>query len=227
MIKDNFNDISVVMISLNEERAVAEVIRKIRKTLPGSEIVLVDSSTDNTAKIAKRLKAKVIKQLPPKGYGKAMIRGLRGAKNHIVITMDCDNTYPIEAAPLMIKGIREGYDLVGTTRMSQGKPDNLSWPNYLINRIFSITASVLFLRKVEDLHTGMRAYRKKMLEAIDWQPEGPALPVELLLKPVALGYKITEIPIAYHPRIGKSTHRNKLKSVFWTFKRIFRCRFKK
>lgn len=68
----------------------------------------------------------------------------------------------------------------------------------------------------------MRAYRKSMLDALRWDPDGPALPVELVLLPQRLGYRVVELPIDYRERIGKTTlHR--WDSTLWTFKRIWRA----
>ena len=60
--------ISVAMITMNEEKAVARVIEDIRDALPGREheIVIVDSSRDATPTIAAGLGARVIRQFPPR-----------------------------------------------------------------------------------------------------------------------------------------------------------------
>jgi Glycosyl transferase family 2 len=65
-------DISIVMITMNEEKAVGKVIGDIQRLLPAAEIVIVDSSRDATPEIAAALGATVIRQFPPKGYGRAM-----------------------------------------------------------------------------------------------------------------------------------------------------------
>ena len=64
--------ISVVMISMNEEKAVGCVIADIKTHMPEAEVIVVDSSKDRTPEIAAKAGAKVIRQFPPKGYGKAM-----------------------------------------------------------------------------------------------------------------------------------------------------------
>ena len=58
---------SVVMITMNEEKAVGKVIGEIRSVLPEAEILLVDSSRDRTAEVAEALGARVIRQFPPQG----------------------------------------------------------------------------------------------------------------------------------------------------------------
>lgn len=219
-----YDNVTVSMITKNEESSIKVVITDIKKYVPGAEILIVDSSEDNTPKIAKRYGAKVIRQYPPRGYGQAMIKALLTPTKDIIVTMDCDNTYPVEVIPRLIRKISEGYDLVGTTRISKGKPKYMPLSNYIVNKIFNWIASIVFLRNIKDVHSGMRVYKRKLLHNINWESNGSALPVELLLKPVQLGYKCIEIPIIYKQRLGFTTL-DRFNSTIWTFKRIFKSRF--
>jgi glycosyltransferase involved in cell wall biosynthesis len=215
--------VTVSMITMNEEAAVAIVIKNIQKNLPDAEILIVDSSQDNTAKIAEALGARVIRQFPPRGYGPAMNQALRESTRDVVITMDCDNTYPTEQISQFSSLVLEnGYDLVDGSRLEK-KPNAMPWINYLANVFFAWMASILFFRKLTDLHSGMRAYRKSMIDALTFQTQGDALPVELLLKPLLMGYKVHCIFIDYHERIGTSTMRP-LHSAWWTVKRMLKIR---
>src|ERR1700728_1667252 len=80
-----FEMISVVMISMNEEKAVGQVIADIRTHAPDAEILLVDSSKDRTPEIAEQAGARVIRRFPPQGYGKAMEIALRSGKGDVII----------------------------------------------------------------------------------------------------------------------------------------------
>lgn len=219
-----FQNVCVSMIAKNEEEAVAGVINSIKKHLPGAEILIVDSSEDRTAEIAVEHGAKVLKQFPPKGYGPAMSRALLTPREDIIITLDCDGTYPAETLSKLIEFINEGYDLVGTSRISRGKPAHMPLTHYLANKLFNIAASIVFFRKIKDVHTGMRAYRRAMLHNISWHTDASAFPVELILKPIRKKYKVKEIPIDYRPRVGETTL-DRWNSTVWTFKRIIRSRF--
>ncbi len=215
--------ITVAMITMNEASSVAKVIKDIQAIVPEAEILIVDSSKDNTPMIAKACGAKVITQFPPQGYGPAMTCALRAATNEVIVTMDCDNTYPVQQIPYFASLILDrGYDLVDGSRL-QKKPRFMPWLNYLGNVLFACIASLLFLRHFTDLHSGMRAYRKSMLDQLSYQAKGAALPVELLLKPVKLGYKVCTVFIDYHERIGTSTMQP-LSTVWWTLKRIIKVR---
>jgi glycosyltransferase involved in cell wall biosynthesis len=219
-----FTDVSVVMISRDEEAAIAAVLDGIREHLPGAEVMLVDSSGDRTPVIAEEHGARVIRQFPPRGYGPAMERALLEPDRAIVVTMDCDGTYPADRLPELVQRVRAGADLVGTSRIDGGKPAAMPWPNYLANKSFNLLASAVFLRRIRDVHSGMRAYRRTLLHSIRWVADAPALPVELLLKPMRLGYRVEEFPIRYAERLGETTL-DRLASTVWTVKRILRSRF--
>ncbi|MDQ7824587.1 MAG: glycosyltransferase family 2 protein [Candidatus Eremiobacteraeota bacterium] len=217
--------ISVAMITMNEEDAIAKVVEDIRKHAPGAEILIVDSSKDRTAEIAESLGVKVIKQFPPRGYGPAMDCALRSASGDVVVTLDCDNTYPASMIPELAKLVtEEGYDLVDGSRLKK-KPEAMPLINYLANAGFALLASMLFLRHLTDLHSGMRAYRKTLIDELRYDPKGAALPVELLLRPLRMGRRVKVVFIDYFERVGKSTMRP-LESAWWTLVRIGRSRFR-
>jgi len=217
-------EVSVAMITMNEAAAVALVIEQIRKVVPDAEILIVDSSKDQTAEIATSLGARVIKQFPPRGYGRAMELALRSSAGKVVVTLDCDNTYPAEIIPELAGKILDGtHDIIDASRL-ESKPRSMPWANYLANAGFALIASVLFGRRLTDLHSGMRAYRKTMVDELKFDASGPALPVDLLLIPIKLNYNVGNRFISYRDRIGVSTM-DPLPSAWWTLKRILRTRF--
>ncbi len=212
--------LTVGMISMNEERAVASVIDDIHAAAPEAEILLVDSSKDKTPEIATAKGARVVRQFPPKGYGPAMFRLLHEAKTDVIITLDCDGTYPTDRIPELHRMIEEGADLVNTTR-TRHRPDAMPFANFLANRVFAGTAHALHGLPTTDVHSGMRAYRTSMLRGIDVDPNGAALPVDLFVIPARRGYHLVEVEIPYFVRIGDTTlHR--FDSTIWTFKRLLR-----
>jgi glycosyltransferase involved in cell wall biosynthesis len=211
--------ISVAMITMNEEKAVARVIEDIRAALGDRphEIVLVDSSRDETPTIATSFGARVIRQFPPQGYGRAMARVLRESMGDVVVTLDCDGTYPASEIPVLADMVLSGqYDLVNASRLGH-RPASMPLANWL----FAFSAWLLVGVKSTDLHSGMRAYSHRLLRQVDVDPNGPALPVELLLKPALQGFRIHEVFIPYGERIGETTLQ-RWSSTVWTFRRIFR-----
>ena len=215
--------LSVAMISMNEEGAVARVIGEIRAALGDREheIVIVDSSHDRTPQIAEALGARVIRQFPPRGYGFAMNRVLTECRGEVIVTLDCDGTYPAcEIIPLADRVLSGECDIVNASRLG-GKPETMPWPNYIGNWIFAVTGTLLLGVKSTDVHSGMRAYRRSVIDSVPCDPKGPALPVDLLLKPALLGFRVAEVFIPYGERIGHTTLQ-KWSSTLWTFRRLLR-----
>ncbi len=215
--------LTVAMITMNEEGAVAKVVSDIRSVAPDAEILLVDSSRDRTAEIAESLGCHVIRQFPPQGYGPAMNRAVRSGSGELVITLDCDGTYPVEEIPRLRRMIEsEGWDLVNASRVVR-RPKAMPLANFIANRVFALAARLLHGIRTTDVHSGMRAYRKSMLDVMQWSEKGPALPVDMLVLPFRLGFRVVDIEIDYRERIGVTTlHR--FDSTIWTFRRLWRAR---
>jgi glycosyltransferase involved in cell wall biosynthesis len=151
-----------------------------------------------------------------------MDRAVREASGEIVITLDCDDTYPVEVIPVLRRLIEEGYDLANTTRVHK-RPKAMPFANFIANRVFAAGARILHGLKTTDVHSGMRAYRKSMIDDVQWIAKGAALPVDMYVIPHRMGYKTVEIPIDYRERIGETTlHR--WSSTVWTFKRLWNAR---
>ena len=218
------DNLTVAMITRNEEKAVGKVIADVKRVVPDADVLVVDSSSDRTAEIAEGLGARVIKQFPPRGYGPAMDAALRSALGKVVVTLDCDDTYPAEEIPALARAVLDdGYDLIDGSRLRR-KPEAMPWLNYLANYGFALIASLLFRNRLTDLHSGMRAYRKALIDELKYHPRGAALPVELLLRPLKMGKRLKVVHIDYRERIGQTTMRP-LESAWWTMKRILTVRF--
>ena len=197
------DDVSVVMATYNEAAAIGTVLHDVEAATDGrAEVVCVDGSDDGTAAIAREHGARVIEQ-EPRGYGVAVEAALRAASRPVVITTDCDDTYPMERLPDFLDAINRGYDVVSGDRISPGAA---AMPplNRLGNRLFATVASILAGARISDTTTGMRAYRREVIESIEWT-ENTGLSAELLLRPLLRGYRVAELQIEYDERAGETT----------------------
>jgi glycosyltransferase involved in cell wall biosynthesis len=197
-----FDDLSVVMGTYNEEEAVGTVLADIERVTDGrAEAVCVDGSSDRTPEIAREHGARVIEQ-EPQGYGVAVREALLAADRQVVVTTDCDDTYPMEMLPEFLALVNEGYDVVSGDRLYHGA-DAMPALNRLGNHAFAALASALLGERVHDTTTGMRAYRREVVEKIEWT-ENTGLSAELLIRPLARGYAVREVPIEYRERKGET-----------------------
>lgn len=197
-----FDDLSVVMGTYNEEAAIATVLSDVERVTDGrAEVVCVDGSDDRTPEIAEEHGARVVRQ-EPQGYGVAVHAALQAASRDVVVTTDCDDTYPMDALPEFLELVNEGYDVVSGDRLYHGAEAMPAF-NRLGNLAFALGASVLLGERVHDTTTGMRAYRREVIDAIEWT-ENTGLSAELLMRPLARGYRVREHPIAYAERAGET-----------------------
>jgi glycosyltransferase involved in cell wall biosynthesis len=197
------DDVSVVMGTYDEEAAIDAVLDDVERVTGGrAEVVCVDGSSDRTPEIARDRGARVIEQ-EPRGYGVAVERALRAASRPVVVTTDCDDTYPMERLPDFLDRINAGADVVSGDRLSMGASE-MPALNRVGNGAFALLASLLLGRRVRDTTTGMRAYRREVIESIEWT-ENTGLSAELLMRPIARGYDVAEVEIEYADRLGETT----------------------
>jgi len=197
-----FDDLAVVMGTYNEEAAIGAVLSDIDEVTDGrAEVVCVDGSSDRTPEIARDHGATVIEQ-EPQGYGVAVREAILTPDRPVVVTTDCDDTYPMERLPEFLAEINDGADVVSGDRLYYGA-DEMPGMNKLGNELFALLASVLMGERVHDTTTGMRAYRREVVQKIDWT-ENTGLSAELLIRPLMRGYDVRERPIQYDERKGET-----------------------
>lgn len=204
MTTNQYSDVAVVMITRNEERAIQKVIADAIRELPGSRVYVIDDSTDSTAELARQSGAQVFDG-PRSGFGPAMHQALLTPDEAIIVTVDADDTYPPEILPTLVGLVREGIDVAGADRLGRSRPTAMPLSNYLVNRSLSLTASARARRRIHDVHSGQRAYRRELLHSIRWDYGYDAFPIDLIFIPAMLGYKVLEIPIEYRDRVGETT----------------------
>ncbi|APR77671.1 O-antigen biosynthesis protein rfbC [Minicystis rosea] len=214
--------LTVGMLTMDEEESIEAMIGEIRRVAPDAKLLCVDSSTkDRTPEIARRLGARVLRQVPPRGHGPAMelLMYTAAKESDMLIYLDCDFTYPVDMIPVVRRMVEEeGADVVNCAR-TRTRPAAMPVPNYLANRSFAAMAHALHGVPTCDVHSGMRAYRSGAIRGFDFDGEGDALPIDTLLWPAKCGYRVVEMPIDYNERVGQSKLR-KLAGTVWTMIRL-------
>jgi glycosyltransferase involved in cell wall biosynthesis len=219
---DRYDDVSVVMITRNEAAAIRKVIEDAMSALPGAEVFVIDGSDDATPELASQAGATVIRE-PGGGFGPAMHAALMTPSRPIVATVDADDTYPAHVFPELVSLIRDGWDVAGTDRLGSRRQHSMPFVNWVANQLFSVVASVRARTRLHDVHSGQRAYRAAVVRAFRWDYTGLAFPVDLVLWPALMGFKVCEVPIPYAERLG-TTKLNRWKSGTATLRRLVRRR---
>jgi len=217
--------VSVIVPTLNEEESIGKVLTGLWKNDLVKEVIVVDSSSDDTAKIAEKLRAKVIHETR-KGYGRALQTGIKNAKGDVVVYIDGDYSYDPKDVSRIVKPILNGeFDVVLGNRFGGRMYDGaMSFTNKIGNLLISFLFAALFTRRIIDTQCGLRAIRKCFLNKLFCSDYGMAYVTEQLIKLIRRGARITMMPVTYRPRMGKTKLRT-FTDGFRIVKVILRERF--
>jgi glycosyltransferase involved in cell wall biosynthesis len=197
--------VSVIIPTRNEALSIGRVLADLPMDLV-TEVIVVDSnSTDDTREIAARMGARVISE-PRRGYGRACLTGIAAASAPgVVVFLDGDYSDRPAELPLLLAPIAEGRaDITLGSRLAGPRtPGALPWHAALGNRLAAFLISKLFGQRITDLGP-FRAARADVIRALALEEDTYGWAVEMILKGAAQGFRIVEVPVSYHPRIGKS-----------------------
>lgn len=198
--------ISVVIPAHNEEKAIGAVLDELIEVLEGQtyEIIVVDDgSTDNTTKIVQQKKSvKFIHHPQNMGYGAAIKTGIKNAINDLIMIIDGDGSYPVNAIPKLLKEAGE-YDMVVGART--GKEVKIQLYRRPAKWFLSKLANYLAETKIPDLNSGMRIFRKEdVMKFFNILPSGFSFTTTITLAYLSNDYNVKYVPIDYHERAGKS-----------------------
>lgn len=222
--------VSVVIPTHNEARSIGRVLADLPAGIV-TEVLVVDSnSTDGTPEIAVKMGARVLHE-PRRGYGRACLTGLAAAMNpDVIVFLDGDYSDRPAELPLLLAPITEGHaDITLGSRLAGPRiPGALPWHSALGNRLAAGLISHLFQQRITDLGP-FRAARADVLRILALEETTYGWAVEIILKGALRGFRIVEVPVSYHPRIGKSkisgTMRGTLGAAWFIFSRILRYYF--
>jgi glycosyltransferase involved in cell wall biosynthesis len=205
--------IIVYMPALNEEAAIAGVLKSIPKKIYDFHtvdlLVVNDGSTDTTEKIAKQNGANVINHNYNKGLGRAFQTAIEYAlKNRadILVSIDADGQFDSNQIINLIQPIIEQKsDFSIGNRFSNGKPDRMSRVKFWGNKRISEVVSIVSKTKIIDASCGFRAYSRECLLNLNLQG-GFTYTHETILDLLNKNFKVAQVPVYvkyYEERVSR------------------------
>jgi len=159
------NLVSVILPTRNEEGNIAQLLSHFNFASEKLqyEAIVVDDSSDNTAEIARRNGARVVKG-KGQGLGQAIVDGIEASKGDIIVVMDADGSHRAEDIPKLLKPIlEEGCDMtIGSRYIEGGSIVGWSLKRRIVSRVACLLA--LPVTRVKDATSGFFAFRKSILE---------------------------------------------------------------
>jgi glycosyltransferase involved in cell wall biosynthesis len=193
-------ELSIVMPCLNEAETLEVCIRKARGFIEehgiDGEVVIADNgSTDGSQGLATKCGARVV-DVAAKGYGSALMGGIRAARGRFIIMGDADDSYDFVNLMPFVAELRVGHDLVMGNRFRGGIKPNAMPPlhKYLGNPVLTFIGRLLFKSPSGDFHCGLRGFRKDAALELDLRTTGMEFASEMVVKMTLNKKRIAEVP---------------------------------
>ena len=211
-------NVSIIVPMYNEQNNAENTLNKIdavTSSLGKSyELIAVnDGSKDDTLEILNKIASKnkkitICNHTVNRGFGNALKTGFKNSKGDIIIPIDADLSYSAKCIPALIHEIESNpnIDIVTLSPyMKGGKTPGVPFFRLLISKIGNRIVSYAMSTKIHTVTCMVRAYRKKVIDFLDLDSQGPEIQVEILAKALSLGFKVKEIPYVLTRRTrGKS-----------------------
>jgi hypothetical protein len=139
--------------------------------------------------------------VPDRGYGAALLGGIRAARGRFVIMGDADDSYDFSALHAFVAALRGGADLVMGNRFRGGIAGG-AMPflhRYLGNPVLSFIGRLFFRTPIGDFHCGLRGFSRESIERLGLVAPGMEFASEMVAKAALAGLRIEEVPTTLRP----------------------------
>jgi glycosyltransferase involved in cell wall biosynthesis len=218
--------ISVFLPSHNEEANVERVARGYLDELPqvadAYEVIVVDDgSSDHTGVIADALSrqdphVKVVHHEKNRGYGGAVISGIRAATQPYVVLADGDGQFDPKEVARLAAYVPE-YDVVVGKRIHRADP--------LMRRIngkaWTMLVRVVLGIGISDIDCGFKLFKREFLDGMELRAHGAMISTELMARVAGRGAKIKEVDVSHLPRLAGEQSGANFKVIARAFKELF------
>jgi len=217
--------LSVFLPSHNEEgnikRVVGAYLAELPRVTDDYEVIVVDDgSRDRTGAIADRMAAadshvKVVHHPVNRGYGGAVISGIRAASKPYLLLCDGDGQFDPADLERMTPFVPE-YDVVAGRRAHRADPlirriNGMAWSE-LVRFLLGITIS--------DIDCGFKLFKREQLEGMTLRAHGAMISTELMARLAGGGAKVKEVDVNHLPRLTGEQSGASLKVVMRAFKEL-------
>lgn len=227
----NSSKISLVILCYNDGPSISELVLKAFRTLEKSfafyEIVITDDgSNDETLQILENLKNKypsiiITGHSKNKGVGANFTNGIKATKYDFIAYIDGDGQYLPDDIPVLFNYLKPD-NMVSGIRIK--RKDSII--RKIVTLVYNQTLKSIYSINCKDVNSGIKLFNRDALLNFKIESTGPFFDAEVMIKHIAQGYTITEVPVNhFHREFGKAGGIS-IKNLRMTFNEIFSAKFK-
>lgn len=198
-------ELTILMPCLNEAETIPTCVGKARgfleRTGIAGEVLVADNgSTDGSRELATRAGARVV-PIARRGYGSALLGGIKAARGRFVIMADADDSYDFSQLDGFVESLRAGYTMVIGHRFRGGiRPGAMPFLHrYFGNPVLSFAGRLFFSSRVGDFHCGLRGVERAALLRLGLCAPGMEFASEMIVKATLARWRIAEVPTMLSP----------------------------
>ncbi|MDH3372267.1 MAG: glycosyltransferase family 2 protein [Gammaproteobacteria bacterium] len=195
--------LSIVIPVKNEAASIGELVATAQTEFPDAEVIVVDDgSADETAEVAEKAGAIVVKHPESLGNGAAVKTGARAAQGEVLALMDGDGQHDPREFKKLLDKLDDGYSMAVGARESGS---HASVGRLFANGFYNELASRLTGRRILDLTSGFRVARAKLFkEFLYLLPNGFSYPTTITMAFMRSGYPVCFETVNVAQREGSS-----------------------
>ena len=219
--------LSVFLPAHNEEGNIEGVVRCFSAELPkvadSYQIVIVDDgSRDRTGAIADRLAAtdrciRVVHHPANRGYGAAVISGMRSCTEPYLLLCDSDGQFDPSEMTRLIAHIGDNDVVIGRRAR---RADHLM--RRINGKAWTTLSRVLFGLRITDMDCGFKLFRKAVLDGLELRSGGAMITTELMARLAGRGARICQVDVTHLPRATGEQSGNSPKAILKAFQDLFK-----
>jgi len=204
-LADDRMELTILMPCLDEAETVATCVGKAtgflrRAGIAGEVLVADNGSTDGSQRLAEDAGGRVV-AIAERGYGSALLGGIRAARGRFVILADADDSYDFSRLDAFVERLRSGDQLVMGNRFAGGIAPGAMPPlhRYLGNPVLSFIGRLFFRSPIGDFHCGLRGFDRDAVLRLGLASPGMEFASEMVVKATLAELRIVEVPTTLSP----------------------------
>jgi glycosyltransferase involved in cell wall biosynthesis len=200
--------VSLVIPTKNEARNIGWVLERLPAYV--DEVILVDSSTDNTIDVARACCPDIrIVSEPRPGKGAALRTGFAAARGDYVVMIDADGSMHPGEIERYVVALEEGCDFVkGSRFLDGGGTDDMERLRVVGNFVLRGLVNCLYGQRFSDLCYGFMAFRRDRIGDLGLSSDGFEIETEIVCRAVKAKLRTTEVPSFEADRLSGESHLN-------------------